>query len=63
MRSAFALASLLLALDAWEKHQSDWLESLKVAKAPRPTEEALKNYRACWIEGFLECAAGSEERK
>ena len=54
MRSMYDFMSLLRGLDAWEGHKTAWLASMNNAKQSPPTPEMVKNYRNCWLEGWLE---------
>lgn len=57
MRDTYALSHVFVAIDAWEKHQKQYLAVLQKAKAPLPSAEVLDNYKHCFIEAYLEALA------
>lgn len=63
MRVAYEFVLFLRALDSWEAHKDAWLKSLEEARQPVPNEEAIRSYRNCWIEGFLEALTNANENK
>jgi hypothetical protein len=63
MRTGYDFVHFLRALDNWEAHKSAWLKSLEDARQPAPNEDSIRNYRNCWLEGFLEALINANENK
>lgn len=63
VRNEYSLSAFYDALEAWRKHESEYLLALDNARQPKPSHEALGGYMKVWIEGFLESEARHAEQR
>lgn len=59
MRDSYAVPTILAAIDAWERHKTQWLAALDLTHAQKPSDEAIRNYRNIWLEGYMESRSES----
>ena len=51
--TSFELGDILEAVKAWEGYRLSWETKCLEARQPKPSEQAMDNFRAIWLEGWL----------